>query len=110
MKTYRNRFSNALTIWLHHDQRPCNKYAHIVGCDNVLSETGVLSSPGYGTPLGYPGYMQCSWTLRAPSEDRSITIVFEDFDLELDMDFLTVSLLQIQYTENPTAVEMTIFR
>lgn len=57
-----------------------------------MTETGTLSSPGYGTSTGYPGVMECTWTLRAPSEDRSISVVFEAFDIEKDMDFLTVNI------------------
>ena len=51
----------------------------------------MLKSPGYGSAIGYPGVMQCTWTLRAPTADRSITIVFEAFQLEQNKDFLTVS-------------------
>lgn len=56
-----------------------------VGCDVRIVGSGSLSSPGYGTSKSYPDLMECSWTLYAPSEDRSVTVVFEDFDLEEDV-------------------------
>ena len=52
---------------------------------------GTLQSPAYGSVIGYPGVMECKWTLKAPSSDRSITLVFETFELEKDEDFLYVS-------------------
>ena len=61
------------------------------GCDNTLTEMGTLQSPAYGSLIGYPGVMECKWTLKAPSSDRSITLVFETFELEKDEDFLHVS-------------------
>jgi hypothetical protein len=61
----------------------CRDAAHLLlGCDVTMTGSGSLWSPGYGTTNSYPDLMKCQWTLNAPSDDRSITVKFDDFDLE----------------------------
>ncbi|XP_053372552.1 uncharacterized protein LOC123561174 isoform X2 [Mercenaria mercenaria] len=63
---------------------------YIQGCAVSMVGSGVVSSPGYGTVKSYPDLMECSWTLYAPSAERSVTVIFDYFDLE-QMDTVTVT-------------------
>ena len=65
-------------------------YTFLTGCDvKLTSDTGVIQSPGYGVTM-YPGIAFCSWLI-SPTSASSIRLVFEDFDLEENIDFLKVS-------------------
>ncbi|KAH3893700.1 hypothetical protein DPMN_017850, partial [Dreissena polymorpha] len=51
------------------------------GCNVSQTGSGELSSPGYSTPKSYPPLSSCQWRINAPSADRSVTVIFNDFQL-----------------------------
>ncbi|KAL4228532.1 CUB and sushi domain-containing protein 2 [Mactra antiquata] len=51
------------------------------GCDISVTGSGVVTSPGYNTPMSYPDLMVCTWRINAPSLNRSVTVLFDSFDI-----------------------------
>lgn len=75
---------------------------YVQGCDLALMKNGTLSSPGYGTISSYPELAVCKWTLYAPSVNRSVSVIFDVFQLE-QLDELQITLsngMSTRYTLN----------
>ncbi|XP_045207056.2 uncharacterized protein LOC123559381 [Mercenaria mercenaria] len=59
------------------------------GCDvTMTTDSGEIRSPGYNVSP-YPDIMTCTWLIN-PSSDKSVRLIFTDFQTEEDMDFLKI--------------------
>ncbi|XP_078594587.1 uncharacterized protein LOC144872390 isoform X2 [Branchiostoma floridae x Branchiostoma japonicum] len=59
-------------------------------CDGLDEYNSIITSPGYQTDTSYPDNVKCNYTIKAHT-GYLIEIIFEDFDLETDHDFLNIS-------------------
>ena len=62
------------------------------GCiGTITADSGYVISPGFLASLEYPNFQECTWRVTSES-GTALNMVFRDpFDLERDVDMLTVS-------------------
>ncbi|XP_052805279.1 uncharacterized protein LOC128234798 isoform X2 [Mya arenaria] len=69
------------------------------GCDTTMSGSGEFASPGYGTMKSYPHLTTCRWRIEAPSADRSVTVIFNEFNMH-SSDNITVTYSDMHQFKN----------